>query len=97
MEWLKNQKWSNHCLRFFPLNVFITIIVIFSCLSIACTNMCLEVHIGMKKWKLLKFVFLIKMAPLGINNFNFGNSELKYTYLIYCLIKTKNKMTSKLL
>jgi hypothetical protein len=74
MEWLKNGKWSNHCLRLSPLNVFTSTIVIFSCLSIACTNMWLEVYIGITKWKLLKFVFLIKMAPLGINNFNFGNS-----------------------
>jgi hypothetical protein len=74
MEWSKNQKWSNHCLRLFPLSFFTTIIVIFSCLSIAYTNMWLEVYIGIKKWKLLKFVFLIKMAPSGINNFNFGNS-----------------------
>ncbi len=37
------------------------------------------------------------MAPLGINNFNFRNSQLNYTYSIYCLIKIKNKTTSKLL
>jgi hypothetical protein len=36
--------------------------------------MWLEVYIGIKKWKFKKIVFLIKMAPLGINDFNFGNS-----------------------
>jgi len=42
-EWLKNQKQPNHFLGPFSLNVF-TIIIFFSCLSIACTNICLQFY-----------------------------------------------------
>ncbi len=56
-EWLKNQKESNHFLRHFTLNVFTTIIFFFSCLSIACTNILLEVYFGIKKLELKKIIF----------------------------------------
>jgi len=45
-EWKKNQKHPNHFPRPFTLNVFTTIIFFFSCLSIACTNIWLEVYFG---------------------------------------------------
>jgi hypothetical protein len=44
-EWFKNQKQPNHFLGPFILNVFKTI-NFFSCLSIACTNIWLEVYFG---------------------------------------------------
>jgi hypothetical protein len=57
-EWLKNQKHPNH----------------FSCLSIACSNIWLQVYLGIsKKFKNLKFTFLTKIALKKIN-INFGNS-----------------------
>jgi uncharacterized membrane protein YhdT len=53
-EWLRNQKCTNHFPRPFTLNFF-TIIIIFSCLSIACINIWFEVYFGIEKsWKLLK-------------------------------------------
>jgi hypothetical protein len=46
-EQLRNQKRPNNFLGPFTLNVFTTIcILFFSCLSIACTNIWLEVYFG---------------------------------------------------
>jgi hypothetical protein len=62
-EWLKNQKQPNHFFGPFLLSVFI-IIIFFSCLSIECFNIWLEVYLGILKiGKKIKFIFLIKMAP----------------------------------
>jgi len=48
----------------FSLNVFTIINYIFSCLSIACFNVWLEIYLGIKKIeKLKKVISLIKMAP----------------------------------
>jgi hypothetical protein len=60
-----------------------------SCLSIACTNIWLEVYFGILKIQnCSKFVLLIKMAPLKIESqVNFGKSWSNYTYSINCLIK----------
>jgi hypothetical protein len=44
----------------------------------------------------LKLYIVKKMAPSGINSFNFENSSLNHTYSINVLIKNKIKMTSKL-
>jgi hypothetical protein len=62
-EFIKEPKWLDHCPRPFPSNAFITI-VFYSCLSIACFNIWLEVCFGIKKWKLLKFCILNKDGPL---------------------------------
>jgi hypothetical protein len=45
-EWLKNQKMPNHLPRPFISNVFPKIHFIFSYLSIACTDIWLEVYFG---------------------------------------------------
>ncbi len=88
-EWLRNQKWSNHFLGPNPLNTFITIIFFSLCLSIACTNIWFEVYFEILKNDFLKnSIFLIKIVLSKINNLNFGNSQLNYTYSINFLIKT---------
>ncbi len=69
-----NQKHTNHFLRPFTLNVFTTI-YIYICMSIACTNIWLEVYFRIKKIDFFKnFVFLIKMALSKIDSLNFENS-----------------------
>jgi len=54
------------------LQVYIYIYIYISCLSVACINICLEVYFGIKKIE--NFDFLIKMALLEIDSFNFENS-----------------------
>jgi hypothetical protein len=44
-------------------------------IHVASTNIWLEIYFGiLKRDFFLTFLFLIKMAPLGINNLDFGNS-----------------------
>jgi hypothetical protein len=45
-EWLRNQKQPNHFFEPFLLNVFTIISYYYSCLSIACFNIWLEVYLG---------------------------------------------------
>jgi hypothetical protein len=56
-EWLKNKKWPNYFLGPFLLNVFTTINCYFSCLSIACLNIWLEVYFGIKKCENFKILY----------------------------------------
>jgi hypothetical protein len=56
-EWLRNQKHTNHFPGPFISNVFTIINFFPSCLSIACTNIWLEVYFGIKKLKIVKILF----------------------------------------
>jgi hypothetical protein len=51
---VKKPKVTNHFPKPFLLYMFTTIIYLFSCLSIACTNIWLEVYFGIKKLEVWK-------------------------------------------
>jgi hypothetical protein len=53
-EWLKNQKHPNHFSRPFSLNVLTSINYYYLGLSIACSNIWLEVYLGILKIGKLK-------------------------------------------
>jgi hypothetical protein len=74
-EWLWNQKWPNHFPRPFILNLFTAIIIIFyHFYQLHALIYGLEVYFGIKKLKIVEICIPIKMAPLEIDNLNFGNS-----------------------
>jgi hypothetical protein len=61
---VKEPKTINHFLGHFLKNVFTIINYYFSCLSIACSNIWLEIYLRIKNsGNSLKFIFLIQMAP----------------------------------
>jgi hypothetical protein len=74
-EWLRNQKCTNHFHGPSTLDAITIINYFFSCLSIACTNIWLEVYFGIEKIKKIKNKkLLILMALSEIDSLNFGNS-----------------------
>ncbi len=73
---VKEQNWPNNIpSRPFSLNVFIIIIMFFSCSFIVAQSIWLEVSIGIKKGgNCYKFVFFIDVVASRIKFLNFGNS-----------------------
>jgi hypothetical protein len=87
-EWLRDQKWSNHFLGPNLLNIFISISFFSYAYSLHALIYGLKFILKfLKMIFFLNFIFLIKIVLSKICSFNFGNSQLNYTYAINCLIK----------
>jgi hypothetical protein len=61
-KWLKNQKWPNHFLKPFPLNVFIAIMFFSQIYSLHALTYALKFILEQKK-NFKKVLLLIVMAP----------------------------------